>query len=272
MDAPVTVTDTNNRVPDLLKGSAGGLLIAASSLLLTVAFLFAMRRIAGGLSHPLPTAMLISIGVVLAGMSAAIRFGALQSELNGLHRSFVLIAPTVGVAVACMSISLPGSSIIGLCSLWSVIVSIECASFYFARTRPPATVRFRTANLQVGSAQAADVAERVDAAHPAPAPHGLAAELSQQVQRGMDENSGEYCHGMVRARFVAAQRTETLHVSFCPPFLATPELHVEQIDGPDAQVKITQLLPYGARLEVRLASAPVADAQAVLEFSALEAG
>ena len=50
-------------------------------------------------------------------------------------------------------------------------------------------------------------------------------------------------------------------------------LHIEQIEGPEALVKATQVLPYGARLEVRLARSGSERFETRIEFSAIvEAG
>ncbi len=61
--------------------------------------------------------------------------------------------------------------------------------------------------------------------------------------------------GWLRMPFAAGQRTGSVHVAFCPPLRATPELLVEQIGGPEARVKTAQLLPYGVRLDLKLAVA-----------------
>ena len=42
-----------------------------------------------------------------------------------------------------------------------------------------------------------------------------------------------------------------------------------QVDGPDATVKTTQILPYGARLEVRLAQSGAEYIETRIEFSAI---
>ena len=57
-------------------------------------------------------------------------------------------------------------------------------------------------------------------------------------------------------------------MAFCPPFAATPELEVEQLDGPEARIKTAQLLPYGARLDLKLAAAAEEPTSVLLQFSA----
>ncbi len=67
---------------------------------------------------------------------------------------------------------------------------------------------------------------------------------------------------------MAGQRTGSLHVAFCPPFTATPELVVEQLEGPEARMKTAQLMPYGARLDLKLAAAAEEPTSVLLQFSA----
>ncbi|MFP6667730.1 MAG: hypothetical protein VB876_10480 [Pirellulales bacterium] len=275
MDA--TASESRNPFSALRAEIVGTLQAVGAVLLLAVGFGLAIRRIAGGLHEPLSAAGFLLVGLALAVISTMLRFGApatmLRSGANLAQRGFVVLAPPLAVAVICISICLPGSSNIGLCGLWLIVVATEGAFCLFVRSRfriggPPQPTRSLDEQQQVEKKSP----ERLDAADVTATSQGLAANLLQQFHRGADKDTGEYCHGMIRATFVAAQRTDTLHLSFCPPFYSTPELHVEQTEGPDAQVKVTQLLPYGARLEVRLASAPETDVQAVLEFTALERG
>ena len=74
--------------------------------------------------------------------------------------------------------------------------------------------------------------------------------------------------GWLRMPFAAGQRNGSVHVAFCPPLRATPELLVEQIGGPEARVKTAQLLPYGVRLDLKLAVAPEEPASVLLQFFA----
>jgi hypothetical protein len=61
----------------------------------------------------------------------------------------------------------------------------------------------------------------------------------------------------------AGQRMGHLHVAFCPPFPETPEIEAETLSGPQCSIKTAQVLPSGARLELKLA-APAEEPQSVL--------
>jgi hypothetical protein len=96
----------------------------------------------------------------------------------------------------------------------------------------------------------------------------LPKEVVQQLTRSQAADGSENLAGWVRLPFAAGQRTGSIHVAFCPPLCATPELLVEQIDGPAARIKTAQLLPYGARLDLKLAVAATEPATVLLQFTA----
>jgi hypothetical protein len=62
------------------------------------------------------------------------------------------------------------------------------------------------------------------------------------------------------------QRSANLHLAFCPPFARSPRISVQQREGPAARVKEGQLLPYGARLDLKLAQAAETATSLVLEI------
>jgi hypothetical protein len=99
----------------------------------------------------------------------------------------------------------------------------------------------------------------------------LPQQVSQQVRRGRTENGLDCCYGWARCVFDPGRRTETVHVSFCPPFLATPQMEVHPRDGASAQIRTAQLLPYGCRLEIRLDQVHEQRVELIVEFAAVEA-
>ena len=90
----------------------------------------------------------------------------------------------------------------------------------------------------------------------------------QQLTRSRAADGTEEISGWLRTSFAAGQRTASVHVAFCPPLAAVPELAVEQIDGPEARIKTAQVLPYGARVDLKLAAASEEPASVLLQFSA----
>jgi hypothetical protein len=75
--------------------------------------------------------------------------------------------------------------------------------------------------------------------------------LVQQVTRVL-EGERESIHALVRAEIAAHDRLSVVHLAFCPPLAARPELTAHAVDADDAEVRITQAEAFGARIEVRL--------------------
>jgi hypothetical protein len=93
-------------------------------------------------------------------------------------------------------------------------------------------------------------------------------EITQQLTRSTAADGTEEIAGWLRVAFAAGQRTASVHLAFCPPFARMPELSVEQIDGPTARIKTAQVLPYGARLDLKLQAAGEMPEDVMLQFSA----
>jgi mutator protein MutT len=93
----------------------------------------------------------------------------------------------------------------------------------------------------------------------------------QQLTRSRTPDGSETISGWLRIPLLAGQRTATVHLAFCPPFQCVPELETEQQDGPDATIRVGQVLPYGARLEFKLADVAEAPAEVLVEYSAVAA-
>lgn len=74
------------------------------------------------------------------------------------------------------------------------------------------------------------------------------------VRRGTESNL-EVIEGWQQVHILPGQRTAVIHVVFCPPFSTTPDTIVECLSQPKTRTRVTQVLPHGARLEVKLASA-----------------
>ena len=176
-------------------------------------------------------------------------------------RLAISLAPAIALLFFAAALSVPGTGVLGLVALWTPIVAEEVWSIYrtFFRRPSPRPVR-PTAELSApafGLIAAAPVAE--------PQADG---EVTQQLTRSRAADGTETLSGWLRLAFAPGQRQATAHLSFCPAFAQAPLLEVRQTEGPAARVKTGQVLPYGVRLEVKLAS-PAGDAITVrLAFSA----
>jgi hypothetical protein len=92
--------------------------------------------------------------------------------------------------------------------------------------------------------------------------------MVQQTTRVRAADGSERISGVAGEAFLSGQRHAAMHIAFCPPFEKTPELEFEQIDGPTARIKVGQLQPYGARLDLRLARAGKDSQRVVVQFEA----
>ena len=173
-----------------------------------------------------------------------------------------MILTSLAVAALGAGLCLPGTSAAGAFLFWMLLGAEESWAWGWrlrhAFEMPPSlgrqAVRTDTAHVGASRFHRGGVTSRA-----APTLHAedvvLPKGVTQQLTRSQAADGVEELSGWLRVEFVAGQRTGSLHVAFCPPFAATPELAVEQLDGPEARLKTAQLMPYGARLDLKLAAA-----------------
>ena len=97
----------------------------------------------------------------------------------------------------------------------------------------------------------------------------LSDEVTQQITRARLADGSDVMHGVLRASFAAGERLASVHVGFCPPFQCRPRIEASWSEGPESTVKPAQILPYGARFDIWLASKPTAETNVVIEFHAV---
>ena len=90
-----------------------------------------------------------------------------------------------------------------------------------------------------------------------------AADVLQQLTLRTTAEGGQELSGWLRMPLAAGQRTGSLHVAFCPSFDQAPQVQAEAVSGPDCRIKAAQVLPYGARLDVKL-DEPAGEDESVL--------
>jgi len=264
------------------------LLGALLALMWLAALLVVWRRMAGALSRPLPPPALIAVGVLLASAAAAVRltWRRLPGK-SGQSGVFWLMAllPTAAVLTFAAALSVRETALGPLAVFWTLLVAEELwawrpAAWTRLRARLPAWRR-RVDPAQAPSHHAHTASTELAADVPAKAvssdavlPDALPRsgipgdDVLQQLTRSLARDGSEQISGWLRAPFLPDQRTASVHVAFCPPFAATPELSVEQLDGPSARIKTAQLLPHGARLDLKLAATADEPATVLLQFSA----
>jgi hypothetical protein len=230
--------------------------LAALALLALAAAILAARRLSGGFARPPDGAVLILTGAVAALAAVAARVlwrenapRAQWSAFDPLMRG----GPLAALLALGLALTLPRAEPAALIVFWVVLAAEEVWSARWARERSAPA-----APLDWAARAALPEAERADE-----------ADVLLRMTRVRDGERNEVLRGSTRAEFQAGQRAAALHLAFCPPFAQTPELEAFQIEGPETRVKIGQVLPYGARLDLRLIAAPSELTVAVIEFAAV---
>ena len=277
----------------LVRWSAGGLI----GLLAAAALLVAWRRLVGALNTPLQPAVLMLVGLLMAVAAVAVRFAWRgQPRVSAASRPELTADLLVTAALLLLAASLSvGNGGTALLVFWA----LPCGEEGWA-WQPLLRRRRRTAGmpaaLEAGKAShAAPLTVPVELPHPADVPpetahlselapasalprsdaadSAAAAEnLLQQLTLSQDAEGGLQLAGWLRVPLAAGQRSGTIHVAFCPPFSKTPELTLEQVDGPPSRIRVAQLLPYGVRLDLKLAAAMADPTSVQLRFTARAAG
>ena len=236
-------------------------------LLAGVAMVLYIRRVAGALEKPLELPTLLALFLPVAVIAVCLRWATRGRAIaNSWPARWILNAlPTVAMVAIAMALSIPGTFAATWAVLWGVVVVAEICSwsaFMLSGAPRPAPTIARVHRL-------GDRKLRFDLPHQAQ-PRLLGEDISQQITLGNTKDGRNLYRGWIRATFQARQRIETIHVAFCPPFETTPTLTARQVQGPPATTKISQLLPYGARLELRLDAPAEGESRVLFSFSAQE--
>ncbi len=78
-----------------------------------------------------------------------------------------------------------------------------------------------------------------------------ANETCRLVRRCADDGADEL-HGIFRVRFDIGDNRASLFVPFAPGFDFDPAIEYEQVDGPDADIKLAGCFPHGLRLDLKV--------------------
>ncbi len=251
-----------------------GLLMAAAAAVL-------WRQAAGALRHPLQPAVLLAAAVAATAAAVAVRAswlvwcrrlactspGRRDACTTWLDR-IVTIVLSLAVVELTVGLCLPGTPAACL-AVVGIVVATEEAWAWVGHLRRSTSRRVpNSRGLTAPGKKPGQLREFRELLAPG-CNSALPSEgVVQQLTRSRAANGTEEISGWLRTSFVAGQRTASIHVAFCPPLGATPELSVEQIDGPEARIKTAQVLPYGARLDLKLAAASEEPASVLLQFVA----
>ena len=201
------------------------------------------RRLAGGFSGSEPglvwIAMAAGIALVAAADLARRRFGgSLAAPL----------AARCGLMLGVAAVALPPRA-----GDWGSIIAVTVAAAVAVLRPPAARVRPKRATPRVAAAPAS----RRSVARRDPPPHRderVPGRLQQRIERYETPGGIDCVRGRVQLSIPEGGRTTHAHVGFCPAFTATPSVEVStEYDGVEAVVTAAEVLPWGVRVECRLA-------------------
>ena len=239
--------------------------------LLFVSTLFLVRRLSGGMAASLTSGPFLSVAFLVLAVAALPRMAGIRllaGRGSLVLRLAFLILPALAVLAILASLSSDSLAIWSLALVWLGVAAEEGAWWTLYLWRRPTRGRTQTAGLTPHVTPELPVTQDDAAAPPIDDPELLPANLWQQITRVRSEDGGETISGVLRGAFAAGERNQSLHVAFCPPLSAAPELSFEQVDGPPGAIKAGQVESFGARLEVRLDAPAKEAAQILVEFSA----
>jgi hypothetical protein len=250
--------------PQLARTVASSLL----ALLALAGLLICIRRASGALVEPLPAPVLVGLGGLLALAAVAFRAAFRPVRRRGSRATFYSnwAAPSAVLMLWAVGLSLHEASSGGLIGLWGLLLAEE--SWSWGRVRQNSVTR----------KEPNDMARHASVALPQSARSAIGATvlgeenedieaISQQVVRRRQLDGSEAIEGWVRAEFSPGQRHGAAHIAICPPLDRVPQCFAEQMDGPAAQIKIAEVLPYGARFEIKLDKPAEQATSVIVEFS-----
>lgn len=230
----------------------------AIGLLIAAATAVGVRAAAGALQSPLEPVVLLTTGVMLAIAVVVVRLGwllPLGTDRIGWFDAAVMAVASLAMITLCSGLCSPRETPAEIAMLVRAVIVIEegwAWLWFFVK-------RNRNGSLHRRSPPPSSM-RKVKTPDP--------FILQQQMTRGESEDGAEMLSGSLRLAFAPGQRTGSAHVAFCPPLRAIPEMEVLQVEGPEARIKMTQLLPYGARFDLKLAAASEEPTTVVLAFTA----
>lgn len=255
-------------------GLSGTLTDAASTVAAAVAvgsgMLLASRRLAGALPPPPAAAATVAVacaGVLLVAVADRGRRSGRAALLPALSARCGLLLATLSLAVP--SLARDGRWHVGAAGVlgWLLtLVAVLMSAGVTLRLPPmrrgtdeprPARRPRRDGPVRRPLASPAPPADADSTRQPGlglPAPTACPGRLRQEQQRYEPSPDADCLRGRLILAVAAGAKTAHGHVGFCPAFIETPRVEVTtDYDGVEAVVTAAEVLPWGVRLECRLA-------------------
>ena len=250
------------------------LTISMTVALLLITFWLLIRRIGGQLQHPLSTATLVAVAVIVASLAASLRVVWYRTGLRLSSRRLpvllVWMFPSLIVLMLGIALSITGTGIFRLLCFWSILLISEGAWWWFAWRQPSGTAWRPGLRRSGPSSNSSDPNQQARTAEMQPARDEVALpeSVSQQITRASVESDKDTVSGLLRAHFAPRERSQSLHVAFCPPMLRPPKVTVVQLSGPRVRIKAADVQNFGVRFDLRLATAAHEEQNILIHFEA----
>lgn len=249
------------------------LVLISWSLLIGGSTLLVARRLAGAFDSSLAVAALAVVGLLLALLAHAARVSIPAEWLVRQPLGWRALLSSVGVSLAAfgaMGVSLPGTSPLGLVWLWCPLlfegasVLRDAYSHVAAPTRAPLVTLMANALADRPRGRAASTTRPRSSQSRDSRPK---TEPTQSLVRWMAGDS-DSLRGRVLVRLAVGRRTASAHVAFCPPFAETPTVRIKPGTRAGLDVSVGQVLPHGARFDVKLGASSTKEMSVPIEFNA----
>ena len=254
---------------------------SAQYVLLSLSILMVARRVLGAATQPLSGGWLVAVAIVVASFAVISRWCQRQvgNAPPGWPTELVWWIPTATMASLAIGLTLPGVSIGAVVAFMGIFFAEELFSLTIAGRyglkigngifRPSLfwgrkTTDDRRAASNVLTDAAATNHESSNALEEE---FSSDETVTQKVVRTETEE-GEMTHALLRSVLPSGQQTSWMHLAFCPPLRELPAVDVEQVEGPDATIRVGQILMSGVRLDIRLREVPSRQQRITVELFA----
>jgi hypothetical protein len=185
------------------------------------------------------------------------------------------LLPTLAVLLLAAALSIRGTSTVALCVLWGSLLINELLWGRYG-WRIQHCDRIDPHGDAQRAIAASPTTRGLRAENPNRLPEGsddgelppLPSDVSQQITRMQSRQVGDTMAGVLRALFQPGERSQNLHVAFCPPMPSRPTVEVIQLSGPRTRVKAADVQSFGVRFDLRLATASQQEENVLIHFEA----
>jgi hypothetical protein len=278
MDVPrvASISATSN---EPLAGMLRWTVATATALIAILGLVLVARRLGGYFQQPLNGPLLFGTGLVLAATATMFRVVWRPASPDNVAASerLMLVVPRVAVLIYASLLALPNFTA-WTCAFWIVILGEEIG---WTLLRFPYRARSWQAGRRLLHFIRRNNVKRTAQEEPYPSSSTLerdcdlpvdteletaSANIFQQITRAREDDGSEVLFGLLRGQFAAGERSQNLHVGFCPPLERVPSLTWEQVEGPRATIRAAQVESFGARLDLRLDCVYAEATSVLIEF------